>query len=316
MGERSRSPAHALQAQNQKQEPEEDDATIAATTTVALTKADYDTLKATVLKQDARLNTVEWKSAKTASLLHRDQELEASKQLLLMGWPTGMSEQDRDREIRSMAQYYGVVDKLQGTTTLKNKQGLGHFTIVHMWDKDARNTFLHQVKNDPHKLKGSTIVGRPQIPRYRREQDAPMKCAMKALATIYGGNPKFRPTWELQALWHETEWVLAVATDASDATKVTIFVPDDKKEEFENQFAEDWPTWQNRGNQTEGSPQKYLRITIAAFTEENLQELNDRYATMSTRSRSSKASDDVDMTTAEEESGSRYPAKGRGKRSS
>ena len=48
-----------------------------------------------------------------------------------MGWPTGMSEQDRDREIRGMAQYYGVVDKLQGTTTLKNKQGLGHFTIVH-----------------------------------------------------------------------------------------------------------------------------------------------------------------------------------------
>ena len=83
------------------------------------------------MKHDARLNTVEWKSAKTASLLHRDQELEASNQLLLMGWPTGMSEQDRDREIRGMAQYYGVVDKLQGTTTLKNKQGLGHFTIVH-----------------------------------------------------------------------------------------------------------------------------------------------------------------------------------------
>ena len=48
---------------------------------------------------------------------------------------------------------------MQGTTTLKNRQGLGHFTIVHMWDKGARNTFLHHVKNDPHKLKGSTIVG-------------------------------------------------------------------------------------------------------------------------------------------------------------
>ncbi|CAE7228886.1 Klhl22 [Symbiodinium sp. CCMP2592] len=264
----------ALTVQNS--DHEEDEASIAARTTLALTKADYDTLKATVLKQ-------------------------ASKQLLLMGWPTGMSEQDRDKEIRGMAQYYGVADKLQGTTTLKNKQGLGHFTIVHMWDKDARNTFLHNVKNDPHKIKGNTIVGRPQIPRYRREQDAPMKCAMKALATIYGGNPKFRPTWELQALWYETEWVLAVATDANDATKVTIFVPDDKKEEFETQFAEDWPTWQNRGNQTEGSPQKYLRINIIAFTDDALQELNERYANMSTRSRSSRPSDDVDMANADEE---------------
>ena len=314
MGERSRSPAHALQVPTQKQE--EDEPSIAALTTVAFTKADYDTLKATVLKQDARLNTVEWKSAKTASLLRRDQELEASKQLLLMGWPTGMSEQDRDKEIRGMAQCYGVADKLQGTTTLKNKQGLGHFTILHMWDKHARSTFLRNVKNDPHKIKGNTIAGRPQIPRYRREQDAPMKCAMKALATIYGGNPKFRPTWELQALWHESEWVLAVATDANDATKVTIFVPDDKREEFETQFAEDWPTWQSRGHQTEGSPQKYLCINIAAFTDDNLQELNERYATMSTRSRSSRTSDDVDMANADEEVGSRTPAKGGGKRSS
>ena len=132
-----------------------------------------------------------------------------------------MSEQDRDREIRGMARYYGVEEKMQGTTTLKNRQGLGPFTVVHMWDKDARN----HVKNDPHKLKDSTIVGRPQIPRYRREQDAPMKCSMKALATIYGGNPKLRPTWELQALWHESEWVLALTTDTNDATNVTIFAP-------------------------------------------------------------------------------------------
>ena len=165
---------------------------------MALTKEDYDALKATVVNQDARLSTVKWKTATAASLLHPDQELEASKPLLLMGWPNGISEQDRDKEIRGMARYYGVEEKMQGTTTLKNREGLGHFTIVHMWDKDARNTFLHHVKNDPHKLKGSTIVGRPQIPRYRRERDAPMKCAMKALATIYGGNPKFRPTWELQ----------------------------------------------------------------------------------------------------------------------
>ncbi|CAE7253359.1 Kif9 [Symbiodinium natans] len=41
---------------------------------IAHRHADYDTLKATVLKQDARLNTVEWKSAKTASLLHSGME--------------------------------------------------------------------------------------------------------------------------------------------------------------------------------------------------------------------------------------------------
>ena len=50
-----------------------------------------------------------------------------------------MSEQDRDKEIRGMARHYGVEEKMQSTTTLKNRQGLGHFTIVHMWDKDAQH---------------------------------------------------------------------------------------------------------------------------------------------------------------------------------
>ena len=59
-----------------------------------------------------------------------------------------------------------------------------------------------------------------------------MKCAMKTLATMIGDNPKFSPTWEIQALWHE-EWLLAVNTNDKDTTKVQIYVPDHMKAEFE-----------------------------------------------------------------------------------
>ena len=165
-----------------------------------------------------------------------------------------------------MANYYGLMSKYQGSTTLKTKNGLAHFTIVDMWDKEARNEFLQHIKRDPHQIQGNTIVGRPQIPRYRREQDAPMKCAMKTLATMIGDNPKFSPTWEIQALWHE-EWLLAVNTNDKDTTKVQIYVPDHMKAEFEPKFHDDWSAWKAPGSSKDSRPQKHLQIQVYALTD-------------------------------------------------
>ena len=118
-----------------------------------------------------------------------------------MEWPK-IDEKERKKEIKWMANYYGFINKYQGSTTLNTKNGLAPFTIVDMWDKEARNEFFQHIKRDPpHQIQGNTIVDRPQIPRYRREQDTPMKCTMKTLANIIGNNPKFSPTWEIQALW-------------------------------------------------------------------------------------------------------------------
>ena len=281
MTERSRSPALPPLVERK----EEDSDAITATTLIPVSKDSFEALQAAVHKNEARLNSVEWNTVRTASLLHRDQELEASKQLLLMGFPSSMTDRDREKEIRNMASYYRVADKLQGTTTHKTKQGLAHFTIVEMWDKEARNAFLHHVKADPHKVNGSTILGRPQIPRYRREQDAPMKCAMKSLATIMGDNPRFRPTWELQALWHDSSWLLAVTTDPLDTTKVTIYVSKEMKEAFTTQFEEDWPTWQARSSSTGDSrPQKYLCVDVEEFDDEKLAALGAGYDQLINRS--------------------------------
>ena len=111
----------------------------------------------------AQLNSVDWMTASTTSLLHREQELAASKQLLVMGWPTRMSEKDREHETKGMAHYYGVA-----TATLKTKQGASHFTMAEMWGKESRNHFLH-IKADAHTLKRSVEPrylqrGRDQIP--------------------------------------------------------------------------------------------------------------------------------------------------------
>ena len=294
--ERSRSPAPGVLAVQQKDEPQED----------GVTTYNLHDLQNTVNRMSAQLNSVDWMTASTTSLVHRDQELAASKQLLIMGWPAHMTEKDRDHEIKSMAHYYGVAAKLQGTTTLKTKQGISHFTIAEMWDKDSRNHFLQQMKADPHKIQDSTILGRPQIPRYRREQDAPLKCGMKSLAIVLTGNPKFRPSWELQAVWHDSAWVLAVDTDPVDTTKICIFVPAEHLTAFTTQFGKDWPTWQNQGSQSH-RPQKYLKIRIAAFDQAKLGALDARFESMTNRSK------DVEMNAPPDAAPRPPPAKGHGK---
>lgn len=269
----------------------------------------FKALQEQVQENTARLNSVDWMTTQTTSLVHRDQELQASKQLLLMGWPK-IDEKEREKEIKRMASYYGLMHKYQGSTTLKTKNGLAHFTIVDMWDKEARNEFLQHIKRDPHQVQGNTIVGRPQIPRYRREQDAPMKCAMKTLATMIGDNPKFSPTWEIQALWHE-EWLLAVNTNDKDITKVQIYVPDHMKAEFEPKFHEDWSAWKAPGSSKDSRPQKHLQIQVYALTDEVKNNLDTRYTAM--KNAKVNRTQDIDMEDAEASSRAQ-PAKGGGKR--
>ena len=81
-------------------------------------------------------------TASTTSLVHCDQELAASRQLLIMGWPAHMTEKDPDHEIKSMARYYAV--KLQPSTTLKTKQGISHFTIAESRCSCLRFYFLNE----------------------------------------------------------------------------------------------------------------------------------------------------------------------------
>ena len=267
----------------------------------------FKALQDQVQANTARLNSVDWVAHRTESLLHRDQELRASKQLLLMGWPN-IDEKEREKEIKRMASYYGLAYKYQGSTTFKTKNGLARFTIVDMWDKEARNEILQKVKHDPHQVQGNNIVGRPQIPRSRREQDAPMKCAMKTLATLIGNNPKFSPTWEIQALWHE-EWLLAVTNDDKDITQVQLYVPETLKADFESKFAEDWSGWTAPGTSKHTRPQHHLQIRILTLTEDMKTKLDSNYAAL----RQKPKAQDVDMQDAEASSRA-TPAKGGGKR--
>ena len=302
MAERSRSPLAGIgqTALERKEEvPNE----------ILLEAQTFKALQEQVHENTARLNSVDWVATQTASLVHRDQELQASKQLLLMGWPK-IDEKEREKEIKRMANYYGLMNKYQGSTTLKTKNGLAHFTIVDMWDKEARNEFLQHIKRDPHQVQGNTIVGRPQIPRYRREQDAPMKCAMKTLANIIGDNPKFSPTWEIQALWHD-ECLLAVNTNDKDITKVQLYVPDHVKAEFETKFQEDWSAWKAPGSSKDSRPQKHLQVQIYALTDEVKNNLDARYAALN----NAKVTKNQDVDMEDSEALSRaHSAKGGGKR--
>ena len=88
----------------------------------------FKALQEQVQENTARLNSVDWMTTQTTSL-------QASKQLILMGWPK-IDDKEREKEIKRMANY-GLMSKYQGSTTLKTKNGLAHFTIVDMWDKES-----------------------------------------------------------------------------------------------------------------------------------------------------------------------------------
>ena len=99
MAERSRSPLAGIgqTALERKEEvPNE----------ILLEAQTFKALQEQVHENTARLNSVDWVATQTVSLVHRDQELQASKQFLLMGWPK-IDEKEREKEIKRMANYYG-----------------------------------------------------------------------------------------------------------------------------------------------------------------------------------------------------------------
>ena len=55
--------------------------------------------------------------------------------------------------------------------------------------------------------------------------------------------PRYKPTWELSALWHSGEWVLIAEPNPKDRTDITLYIQQSKKELFATHFPEAWAQW-------------------------------------------------------------------------
>ena len=119
MAERSRSPAPGVGPLVERKEEVEipNDMVLEAQT--------FKALQEQVQENTARLNSVDWMTTQTTSLLHRDQELQASKQLLLMGWPK-IDDKEREREgDQANGQLLRTHEQVPGEHHTKNKERPG-----------------------------------------------------------------------------------------------------------------------------------------------------------------------------------------------
>ena len=142
-----------------------------------------------------------------------------------------------------MNKYDALKGKYASTTALRSKSGWSQFSIVEFFTKEARNEFLDLVKKDALTCHGQIAVARAQIPKYQEEADQPLRCAILVHSQIVGKHQRYKPTWELSAVWHEGEWILHTQAQENDKTRLTIYVAEALQQQFNDKFAKEWATW-------------------------------------------------------------------------
>ena len=257
--QRSRSPIPGLEASK----PQGSD----SKSTDGQVQQEHAAIKHMLEKQEGRLNTVDQRSAQTRDQMQKAQQLEASKQAIISSWPDSAGPQDRMRAIEDLVVKHDTLrGRYASCTTLRTKAGWSHFTIVEFFTKEARNDFLELVKKDALVCHGQIAVGRAQIPKYQRENDQPLRCAISVYSQVIDKQQRYKPTWEMSAVWHGGEWILHMLAHEHDKTQITIYVHESVLQAFNEKFVAEWPQWggpKGSGRRADGyRPQDYYTIKI------------------------------------------------------
>ena len=194
------------------------------------------------------------------------------------------SQQSSRRSTQQTLSKHGMLNRHASTTTLKTKQGIAPISIVEFFSKDARNEFLDMLRKDMLVCHGQIAVGRAQIPKYQREADQPLRCAIAVFSQCDGTRARYKPTWELSALWHSGEWVLIAEPNPKDRTDITLYIQQSKKELSATHFPEAWAQWggqRTTNRRTDGyRPQDHFRINIQDMTPDKQTEYDEKYQTL------------------------------------
>ena len=248
-------------------------------------RKDLEDLKNLVHMQGGRINTLDQRSAHTRDQVQKQQQLEASKQAIVTSWPDTAGPPDRIQAVEQMVdKHASLKGKYASTTTLRTKTGWSQFSIVDFFTKESRNDFLDLVRRDALTCFGQIQVARAQIPKYQREADQPLRCAIAVFAQITGKQQRFKPTWEMSAVWHHNKWILSMQADTHDKTHITLYVAEAAKDTFTEKFHAEWQSWGGHKGTTKRAdgyrPQDYFQIAVAALTPETATALDTQYATL------------------------------------
>ena len=105
---RSRSPRVGFET-----EPQEEQAQL---------RKDLEALQTLVQTQGGRINTIDQRSAYTKDQIQRQQQLEASKQAIVLNWPDSATPADRTQAVEQLVNRHDTLKgKYASTTTLRTK---------------------------------------------------------------------------------------------------------------------------------------------------------------------------------------------------
>ena len=219
-------------------------------------------LKSIADKHGGRINALDQRSAHTRDQVQKQQQLEASKQAIVSSWPNTAGPPDRMQAVEQLVNKHdSLKGKYASTTTLRTKTGWSQFSIVEFFTKESRNDFLDLVCRDALTCFGQIQVARAQIPKYQREADQPLRCALAVFAQITGKQQRFKPTWEISAVWHHNEWVLSMQTDTHDKTHITLYVAESAKDTFSEKFHAERQSWADKKEPPNGQMDTDPKIT-------------------------------------------------------
>ena len=271
---RSRSPRTGYEAEQTPPNGEQDQI-----------RKDLLALQALVHTQGGRLNTIDQRSAHTKDQVQKQQQLEASKQAIISSWPDSAGPADRTQAVEQLVNRHdNLKGKYASTTTLRTKQGWSQFSIVEFFTKEARNEFVELVRKDALICHGQIAVGRAQIPKYQREADQPLRCAIAVFSQLTGKQQRYKPTWEMSSVWHNNEWILSMQTAEHDKTQITIYVAEALKDQFTEKYTSEWQQWGGQKGTTRRAdgykPQDFFNIHIETLTQQTAAALDTQYATL------------------------------------
>ena len=247
-------------------------------------RKDLEALQALVHPQGGRINTIDQRSPYTKDQIQKQQQLEASKQAIVSSWADSASPADRTQAVEQLVHRHDTLrGKYASTTTLRTKQGWSQFSIVEFFTKEARNEFVELLKKDALICHGQIAVGRAQIPKYQREADQPLRCAIAVYSQLTGRQQRYKPTWEMSA-WYHNEWILSMQTAEHDKTQITLHVPEAMKDQFTDKYATEWQQWGGQKGSSKRAdgykPQDFFKIQIEALTPQTAAALDTQYATL------------------------------------
>eukprot|EP00969_Alexandrium_andersonii_P370082 15476505-Alexandrium_andersonii.AAC.1 len=145
-------------------------------------------------------------SALWCSESHKTSEnRQAAREAVTTDWPRAMGAWDRRESIKNYVNSIGWGSEYSHSEPAGSEENARSMIAIFK-SKFARDGFLTSVRTHGFAAWGIQVMARPQVPRYLRESQQLLRCAMRAYSNTLGARVQLRPEWDLQAVALNGAW--------------------------------------------------------------------------------------------------------------